>query len=203
MEKINPTQPLLRCTLPGDPAPWFTIRATINPRFHFDSAAGRRVVLFFFGSLASAAVQAAAASFLGEQRKIRRLGGYPFGVCIDPADEAAAWERFIDVSPTPIEACPHLGNAYARAGEAARSLEAFERCVSFDPRNAETLFFLGLAYERAGRTDAAADQYSKSVALGASNTDSQLALARLSLRANRVADAGRAANAVLTVKVSP
>ena len=80
------------------------------------------------------------------------------------ADEAAAWERFIDVSPTPVDACPAIGKAYARAGEPRKSLEAFERCVSFDPRNSEQLFFLGLAYEHAGRTADALDRYSKAAA---------------------------------------
>jgi tetratricopeptide (TPR) repeat protein len=66
-----------------------------------------------------------------------------------PADEAADWERFVDVSPTPADACPALGNAYARAGQPEKSLDAFRRCVAFDPRNAELQFFLGLACERA------------------------------------------------------
>lgn len=115
-----------------------------------------------------------------------------------PADEAAAWEQFVEVSPTPVEGCPQLGNAYTRAGETIKALDAFERCVAFDPRNGEMLFFLGLAYERAGRADEAAHQYRQSAELNPSNADSQLGLARLALRANRVAEAGRAANAVLT-----
>ena len=110
------------------------------------------------------------------------------------ADEAAAWERFIDVSPTPVDACPAIGNAYARAGEPQKSLEAFERCVSFDPRNSEQLFFLGLAYEHAGRTADAMARYSKAAATDPSNADVQLGLGRLALRANKVAEAGRAAD---------
>ena len=87
-----------------------------------------------------------------------------FGKLNRAADEAAAWERFIDVSPTPIDACPAIGNAYARAGEPQKSLEAFERCVSFDPRNSEQLFFLGRAYEHAGRTADALARYSEAAA---------------------------------------
>ena len=36
----------------GDPAPWFTQRSTSNANFHFDTAAGRYIVLCFFGSAA-------------------------------------------------------------------------------------------------------------------------------------------------------
>jgi peroxiredoxin/predicted 2-oxoglutarate/Fe(II)-dependent dioxygenase YbiX len=35
---------------PGDPAPWFVAASNVNPSFHFDSVAGRYVVLSFFGS---------------------------------------------------------------------------------------------------------------------------------------------------------
>lgn len=34
----------------GDPAPWFTQRNTSNPKFHFDTVAGRYIVLSFPGS---------------------------------------------------------------------------------------------------------------------------------------------------------
>ena len=87
-----------------------------------------------------------------------------FGKLNRPADEAAAWERFIDVSPTPIDACPAIGDAYARAGQPQKSLEALQRCVSFDPRNSEQLFFLGRAYEHAGRTADAMARYSEAAA---------------------------------------
>ena len=120
-----------------------------------------------------------------------------FGQLHRAADEAAAWERFIDVSPTPVDACPAIGNAYARAGEPLKSLGAFERCVSFDPRNSEQLFFLGLAYEHAGRTADARARYSEAAALDSSSADVRLGLARLDLRENKVVEAGRAADEVL------
>lgn len=34
----------------GDPAPWFTCPATGNNEYHFDSVAGRYIVLSFLGS---------------------------------------------------------------------------------------------------------------------------------------------------------
>lgn len=37
----------------GEPAPWFECRSSVNPRFHFDTAAGRYIVLTFFPSAAN------------------------------------------------------------------------------------------------------------------------------------------------------
>jgi predicted 2-oxoglutarate/Fe(II)-dependent dioxygenase YbiX/peroxiredoxin len=34
----------------GDPVPWFNVQATTGKRFHFDTAAGRYLVLCFYGS---------------------------------------------------------------------------------------------------------------------------------------------------------
>ena len=34
----------------GEPAPWFTALSTTNANFHFDTIAGRYIVLCFFGS---------------------------------------------------------------------------------------------------------------------------------------------------------
>ncbi|MCC6917670.1 MAG: 2OG-Fe(II) oxygenase [Alphaproteobacteria bacterium] len=45
----------------GDPAPWFRQASTSNPRYNFDTAAGRYIVLCFFGSA-------------GEERGRRALG---------------------------------------------------------------------------------------------------------------------------------
>jgi len=70
--------------LPGDPAPWFTARASTNPRYPFDSAAGTYVVLTFVRSAADKPTLAA----------IRRLDVFDdvnarwFIVSPDPADEA-------------------------------------------------------------------------------------------------------------------
>ena len=33
----------------GEPAPWFVAPTTTNPKYHFDSVAGRAIVLCFFG----------------------------------------------------------------------------------------------------------------------------------------------------------
>lgn len=77
-----------RVFLPGDPVPWFVCRSTNNPTFHFDTAAGRYLVLSFFGS-AAIEKNAAALSHIGT--KLRPLFDDEniafFGVSIDSADE--------------------------------------------------------------------------------------------------------------------
>src|SRR5215213_3893702 len=73
--------------LPGDPAPRFTARASNNPRFVFDTAAGRHLVLTFVPSGADPAARellvrlAVADAFDDELASL-------FIVTADPADEA-------------------------------------------------------------------------------------------------------------------
>jgi tetratricopeptide (TPR) repeat protein len=113
-------------------------------------------------------------------------------------DEAAAWERMVAVSPTPIDACPAMADAYVRAvGYTDQALNAFERCVGFDPGNTDMLFYLGRARERAGRAEAAGAAYREAAGVNAQDADSQLGLARLDLRAGRNAEALEVAAAVL------
>lgn len=81
------TAPLVKCILPGDPAPWFTARSTISPEFHFDTAAGRRVTMLFFGSLKRPEIIDLLRNFAEHGRELQRRGGYPFGVSADPDDE--------------------------------------------------------------------------------------------------------------------
>jgi peroxiredoxin/predicted 2-oxoglutarate/Fe(II)-dependent dioxygenase YbiX len=73
---------------PGDPAPWFTARSTVNPQFVFDTEAGRYVVLCFFGS----AAHPIARRILDEvERSHARFDGSNavfFGVSTDPEDES-------------------------------------------------------------------------------------------------------------------
>jgi hypothetical protein len=42
--------------LPGEPAPWLIVPSSKNPRYHFDSVAGRFIVLCFFGSAGNPAI---------------------------------------------------------------------------------------------------------------------------------------------------
>lgn len=71
----------------GDPAPHFTCSSTNNEQFHFDAAAGRYVVLCFFGSAAIEKNARALDYVTGELRPLFNDEHVSFfGVSIDPAD---------------------------------------------------------------------------------------------------------------------
>ena len=73
----------------GDPVPKFTCRTTNHSSFHFDSVAGRYVVLSFFGSAHYGSHQAVLDYIATELRpQFNDVKLCFFGVSIDPADEA-------------------------------------------------------------------------------------------------------------------
>ncbi len=78
--------------LPGDPVPWFSQRSVSNPRYTFDTAAGRYLVLCFFHSAALPAAQnALAAARLCPQ--FDDSFACFFGVSTDPEDEGRLANR--------------------------------------------------------------------------------------------------------------
>jgi predicted 2-oxoglutarate/Fe(II)-dependent dioxygenase YbiX/peroxiredoxin len=72
---------------PGDPAPWFHQRSTTNPRYVFDTAAGRYIVLCFFVSAGTPEAQAAIEAVEANRRFFDDENACFFGVTLDPADE--------------------------------------------------------------------------------------------------------------------
>src|SRR5829696_6619564 len=74
--------------LPGDPAPWFHQRSTSNPRYAFDTAAGRYIVLCFFGSAGDDQGRDAINAVLADRSHFDDVRVSFFGVSIDRADQA-------------------------------------------------------------------------------------------------------------------
>lgn len=72
---------------PGDPAPWFTARSTVNPKFHFDTAAGRYLVLCFFGSAGTPAGRRILNDFEQVESHFDVDNAAFFGISTDPEDE--------------------------------------------------------------------------------------------------------------------
>jgi tetratricopeptide (TPR) repeat protein len=68
-----------------------------------------------------------------------------------PADEAKAWERVMATSPTPVDACPMVAQAYQQAGDEDKALAAFERCAELPPLNPDFLLYLGQSLLKANR----------------------------------------------------
>jgi tetratricopeptide (TPR) repeat protein len=77
------------------------------------------------------------------------------------ADEAAAWERFVERSTEPVEACPAIAQAYEAAEDRERALAWFQRCVEYRPHDPERLADLAAAWERAGDRRQALDGYQR------------------------------------------
>jgi peroxiredoxin len=73
---------------PGDPAPWFYQRTFSNPRFAFNTVAGRYVVLCFFGSAANPRSRAALEAVLSRSAFFDDQTAVFFGVTQDKSDEA-------------------------------------------------------------------------------------------------------------------
>ncbi|QDH70050.1 2OG-Fe(II) oxygenase [Marilutibacter alkalisoli] len=72
---------------PGEPAPWFKARSPVNPNFSFDTAAGRRIVLFFFGSAADIGAHRVLETLLACRERFDDRDCAFFGVSVDPEDE--------------------------------------------------------------------------------------------------------------------
>jgi len=81
----------------GEPAPWFHARTAANPRYAFDTVAGRNVLMLFFGQASRPEATAALDLVLGRRRSFDDERLCFFGVTIDPADEGD--ERLRDRLP--------------------------------------------------------------------------------------------------------
>lgn len=80
-------QPAYRMLQVGDPAPWFEQASTSNPRYAFHSAAGRYLVLCFYGTAGDEAGRETIRAIEGEMRPLfddEKIA--LFGVSVDPKD---------------------------------------------------------------------------------------------------------------------
>jgi len=116
MDRLAPRPPL-----PGEPAPWFTLRADCNPAFHFDTIAGRYIVLSFFESASLAGSGEALEEFLAATARFNGIEAAFVGVTVDPADERLV-PRFATLPATrllfdPDRAVSGLYGAVTLSGE--------------------------------------------------------------------------------------
>ncbi|MGE0151350.1 MAG: 2OG-Fe(II) oxygenase [Reyranellaceae bacterium] len=72
---------------PGDAAPWFKVRSIKNQRFHFDTCAGRYLLLAFVGSAGSTESQAALQALQTRPALFNGFHAALFVLSADPADE--------------------------------------------------------------------------------------------------------------------
>lgn len=83
---------------PGDPAPLFTARSSVNAKQTLDAAAGHYVILSFFGSAAHPSSQALLDQLQQHEHRLGPLNAVFYGVSVDPEDErlgrlARPWQR--------------------------------------------------------------------------------------------------------------
>jgi peroxiredoxin/predicted 2-oxoglutarate/Fe(II)-dependent dioxygenase YbiX len=97
--------------LPGDPAPWFTLPSTDNPRYAFHSVAGRYVLLAFLGSAARPVAAAALKAVTARRALFDDAKACFFGLSADAEDRAEG--RL-------VAALPGIRFLFDTAGEVAR-----------------------------------------------------------------------------------
>jgi len=81
----------------GEQAPWFRARTASNPRYSFDTVAGRVNVLCFYGSAGDDYSKRVLAGMQARRALFDDVSACFFGVSVDPADEAS--ERLHDQLP--------------------------------------------------------------------------------------------------------
>ncbi|MBI5630230.1 MAG: tetratricopeptide repeat protein [Elusimicrobia bacterium] len=104
---------------------------------------------------------------------------------LDPGGAAASWERYFQISPDPVDACPALGDSYERSGRGDFALDAHRRCLALQPRNTDLIFYLAHFLERHRKFDEAEALYRRGLALSAEYADMRLGLARIAFRRDR------------------
>lgn len=87
LRDVRDTGPRPAPVTPGEPAPWFAGRTHGNPRFQFDLAGGRYVVLSFFGSAADPDSAEVLRGFAAARERFDDQHCCFFGVTTDPEDE--------------------------------------------------------------------------------------------------------------------
>lgn len=92
---------------PGDPAPWWTQATLINPKFVFDTVAGRYVALLFLGSASDAAGQALLSAALSVRSTFNDDHACLFVVTMDRADVETG--RLRDLMPGVRVVCDYDG----------------------------------------------------------------------------------------------
>ncbi len=86
---IESQQKIARPPQPGEPVPWFNAPVLSgNANYSFHTAAGRPILMLFFGSAADPAARAALDAVLAQRDLFDDRNCCFYGVTVDPADEA-------------------------------------------------------------------------------------------------------------------
>ncbi|MGE0723591.1 MAG: redoxin domain-containing protein [Alphaproteobacteria bacterium] len=119
---------------PGDVAPWFHAPTHSNTRYHFDTVAGRFVVLSFIGSSATAECRSVLAWLAQNRRRFDDHQAVFFGVTAEPADIAE--NRLAESIPGIrwfLDADGSVARLYRALDEAGALSSAAPRTFVLDP----------------------------------------------------------------------
>ncbi|HUG70792.1 MAG TPA: hypothetical protein VMM76_23790 [Pirellulaceae bacterium] len=88
-DNLSPIDSAMEAPKPrlGEPAPWFECRSPVNPRFHFDTVAGRYIVLCFFGSTGNETARTTLDAFRSRRESFDDTDCCFFGVSVDRAGQ--------------------------------------------------------------------------------------------------------------------
>jgi peroxiredoxin/predicted 2-oxoglutarate/Fe(II)-dependent dioxygenase YbiX len=152
--------PLTFQPMPGDPVPGFVARSPQNPRYSFDSAAGRWLVLCFYGSAADPLAQGALKAVASRPDLFSDSFACFFGVSNDPADESQGrvanripgyrflWDFDVAVARrfrlAPKDAIPGEGLALVRCWLVIDPTMRVQAVVPFRPDGSDAAEVLGI-----------------------------------------------------------
>jgi peroxiredoxin len=115
----------------GDPAPWFHVPSTTSPRYAFDTAAGRFIVLCFFGTAGDKAGQRALSAITNNRKLFDDARISLFGVTVDRSDQERVKESSANIGYTTLEGARDVAKISAigigmrsHAGVAAMAFKA-------------------------------------------------------------------------------
>lgn len=115
-----------------------------------------------------------------------------------PADEAAAWESFLQKSPVGGDGCDRLAALRRRMhADTHQIITILERCLQASPAEPGLLAQLALAYDAAGDREAANTAYQRAIRFDPDNPTLLVRLGQRMLADGRFADARRCADAAL------
>jgi tetratricopeptide (TPR) repeat protein len=113
------------------------------------------------------------------------------------AEEAKLWQRFMEHSASPQQACPAIGKAYELSGDLGGAVEAYKKCASLEPNNADILIPFAHALQAKSDFARATELYRQSLSIDPRNMDARTGLALIQLKLNHLDEADKAANDVL------
>jgi peroxiredoxin len=111
---------------PGETAPWFHASSNVNPRFAFDTMAGRYVVLTFFGGAADPQAQTLFQTLQSVRYLLDDQVACLFAISADPADEGQLPDQLPGIRFF-YDSDLAISKLYGTVDDAAPDRRAYER----------------------------------------------------------------------------